>query len=287
MATVSSQGNQRDSKLFQSLGLAQDVKPINVLAYLAYSFVSVSSLVFISASTSFVLTALIHLPADCLGRTNGALILLDELVALPAVLVWGRLADIYARATTMGVTAYIPVFVNQYFTSTGQCQLDRPDAPPQEVKKACHAAFALASALTGTVQVGFILFGLLPRPNHFLVWTTCILLGLSQIMGIIVSLSLCASCRWQIFHSESAISQTRQTESTPLISDPTPPQPDQAPWRDISGAIAGVYSLSGGLAILVGSFGGILSDWSPRAPFFLTGGITCVASLVCNLAGHS
>ncbi|KNF01779.1 hypothetical protein, variant [Puccinia striiformis f. sp. tritici PST-78] len=247
-----------------------------------------------------------------------ALMLGFKLIKQHRHLIVAYAAGFAARATTIGVTAYIPVFVNQYFTSTGQCQLDRPDAPPEEVKKGCHAAFALASALTGTVQLsalllspvvgwmaatypqprllaisnimsalGFILFGLLPRPNHVLVWPTCILLGLSQITGIVVSLSLCASCRWQIFHSESAISQTRQTESTPLISDSPPPQPDQAPWRDISGAIAGVYSLSGGLGILVGSFGGILSDWSPRAPFFLTGGIASVASLVCILAGHS
>ncbi|EFP92095.2 uncharacterized protein PGTG_17400 [Puccinia graminis f. sp. tritici CRL 75-36-700-3] len=490
MTIILQSQTQRDhSKIFKSLGLAEDVKAINVFAYLLSSFVSVSSLVFISASTSFVLTTIIHLPSDRIGRTNGALILLDELVALPAVLVWGRLADIYgyrtvtvighlaiaisltiyiqsrleyqlflsriilsigfaalttmlstilasmtasrlsppipavceepvgniegqinllsrirkrslisvnpiiihrsisrylllnsrrsfvfcdasyfsteslsvremvwpmkipssnpsthwkqsilalllgfklikqhrhlivayasgfaARATTIGVTAYIPVFVNQYFISTGQCQLDRPDAPPDEVKKGCHAAFALASALTGTVQLcalllspvvgwmasvypqarilatsnllsalGFIGFGLLPRPNHFLVWPICILLGLSQITGIVVSLSLCASCRWQIFHSESAIS--RQTESTPLISDP--PQSNRAPWQEISGAIAGVYSLSGGLGILVGSFGGILSDWSPRAPFYLTGVIAFLASLVCILVGHS
>ncbi|KAA1114775.1 hypothetical protein PGT21_022509 [Puccinia graminis f. sp. tritici] len=527
MTIILQSQTQRDhSKIFKSLGLAEDVKAINVFAYLLSSFVSVSSLVFISASTSFVLTTIIHLPSDRIGRTNGALILLDELVALPAVLVWGRLADIYgyrtvtvighlaiaisltiyiqsrleyqlflsriilsigfaalttmlstilasmtasrlsppiptvceepvgniegqinllsrirkrslivsqrssrlsgligftsglgalfgvfvllrlpsyfanwshspvrqgleagvrgsfyvaaiialitsilmvfglcrrgemvwpmkipssnpsthwkqsilalllgfklikqhrhlivayasgfaARATTIGVTAYIPVFVNQYFISTGQCQLDRPDAPPDEVKKGCHAAFALASALTGTVQLcalllspvvgwmasvypqarilatsnllsalGFIGFGLLPRPNHFLVWPICILLGLSQITGIVVSLSLCASCRWQIFHSESAIS--RQTESTPLISDP--PQSNRAPWQEISGAIAGVYSLSGGLGILLGSFGGILSDWSPRAPFYLTGVIAFLASLVCILVGHS
>ncbi|OAV90653.1 hypothetical protein PTTG_28251 [Puccinia triticina 1-1 BBBD Race 1] len=526
-AMTPSPGTRReDSKLFRSLGLAQDVKPLNVLAYLASSFVSVSSLVFISASTSFVLTAVIHLPADRIGRTNGALILLDELVALPAVLVWGRLADIYgyrtvtvighlavaislsiyiqsrfeyqlflcrvilsigfaalttmlstilasmtaarlpppipaaceesansadergnlisrikkrslivsqrssrlsgligftsglgalfgvffllrlpsyfaswshspvrealesgvrasfyvastiafltsilmvfglcrrgenvwpikipssnpsthwktsiqaltlgfklikqhrhlivayaagfaARATTIGVTGYIPVFVNQYYISTGQCQLDRPDAPADEVKKGCHAAFALASALTGTVQLsalllspvvgwmasvypqprilavsnilsalGFLAFGLLPRPNYFLVWPTCILLGLSQITGIVVSLSLCASCRWQIFHSESAIA--RQSESTPLIPHPLPSD-RPPPLQDISGAIAGVYSLAGGLGILLGSFGGILSDWSPRAPFFLTGGIASLAGLVCILAGH-
>ncbi|PLW26265.1 hypothetical protein PCANC_20213 [Puccinia coronata f. sp. avenae] len=520
----------RPSALFRRLGLAPDVRPTNVVAYLGSSLVSVSSLVFISASTSFVLSAVIHLPVDRLGRTNGALILLDELVALPAVLVWGRLADIYgyraitvighlavaialsiyiqsraeyqlflsrmflsiglaalttmlstilasmtasrvpdplpavceepvesadertdliprikkrsliisqrssrlsgligltsglgalfgvfvllrlpayfaswshapprqalegavrasfyvastiafttsilmifglcrrgervwpaklasssgsthwkesiqaltlgfklikkhrhllvayaagfaARATTIGVTAYVPVFVNQYYTSTGQCQLERPDAPPEEVKKGCHAAFALASALTGTVQlsalllspvvgwlaaiypqprilavsnmlsaVGFIGFGLLPRPTHMLAWPLCVLLGLTQITGVVVSLSLCASCRWQLFHSPSA--RARPTESAPLIMahHPYAALSDRAaPWHDISGAIAGVYSLAGGIGILAGSFGGILSDWAPPLPFFLTAGIASLAAFVCVLAGH-
>jgi len=224
-------------------------------------------------------------------------------------------AGFATRATTIGVTAYIPVYVNQYYISTGQCQLERPDAPPEEVKKGCHAAFALASALTGTVQlcalllspvvgwtasvcaqprmlaasnllsaIGFIGFGLLPRPNHILAWPICMILGLSQITGVVVSLSLCASCRWQLFHSELALS--RRPETAPLIpTDPTSPR-GRKPWQEISGAIAGVYSLSGGLGILAGSFGGILSDKSPSAPFFLTAAIASLASLVCLVAGY-
>jgi hypothetical protein len=43
--------------------------------------------------------------------------------------------------------------VNSYFIRTGRCHLDCPDAPASEIKKGCHAAFALASALTGSIQV--------------------------------------------------------------------------------------------------------------------------------------
>lgn len=53
------------------LGLAADVKTINVLAYLVSSFFSVASLVFLNASTSFVLTSVVRLPFEHLGRVSG------------------------------------------------------------------------------------------------------------------------------------------------------------------------------------------------------------------------
>lgn len=514
----------------QWLGLASDVRPVNVMAYLLSSFLSVACLVFLNASTSFVLTAVVRLPLDHLGRVSGSLVLLDELVALPAVLVWGRCADLYsfrfvsvvghvlvaialsifvqarstlelcfarvlvsigfaalttmlsatlgslstslavdtllsssvertettplllppsspvvsgcknledqrsaklsgiigfssglgalfavfgllrlpplivnrfptlsprdalkeavktsfyitsilallvglslivglrrrneryslipknrltstrtswwsslrplgygfdlcleepflvvayaagfsARATTIAVSAFIPVLVNQYFIASGQCQLDRPNIPSDEVKKGCHAAFALASALTGTVQlsalllaplvgwlashrsqpallafsnavgaIGFLTMGLLPTPRHWLMWPICVALGVAQISGIVVSLSLCASGRSRIQRAIFA----RKKSSLPPVSPSGETCPaDQTTQEvmqnqsDISGAIAGVYSLCGGLGILVGSIGGILADWQPQAPFFLTGALTATVSLLC------
>ncbi|EGF98783.1 uncharacterized protein MELLADRAFT_95427 [Melampsora larici-populina 98AG31] len=513
----------------QWLGLAADVRPVNVMAYLLSSFLSVACLVFLNASTSFVLTAVVRLPLDHLGRVSGSLVLLDELVALPAVLVWGRCADLYgfrfvsvvghvlvaialsifvqarstlelcfarvlvsigfaalttmlsatlgslstsiavntvpsssdeqtettplllssspvvseckhledqrsaklsgiigfssglgalfavfcllrlpplivnrfptlsprdalkeaiktsfyitsvlallvglslivglrrrnegyslisknrststrtgwwsslrplaygfdlcledpylvvayaagfsARATTIAVSAFIPVLVNQYYIASGQCQLDRPNVPSDEVKKGCHAAFALASALTGTVQlsalllaplvgwlashrsqpallafsnavgaIGFLTMGLLPNPRHWLMWPICVALGVAQISGIVVSLSLCASGRSRI---QNAIFTRKKASLPPVAPSDEPCTANQSTQdviqnqSDISGAIAGVYSLCGGLGILVGSIGGILADWQPQAPFFLTGALTATVSLLC------
>ncbi|KAG0141160.1 hypothetical protein CROQUDRAFT_664215 [Cronartium quercuum f. sp. fusiforme G11] len=512
----------------QWLGLAADVKPLNVTAYLVSSFFSVASLVFLSASTSFVLTTVVRLPLEHLGRTCGSLVFLDELVALPAVLVWGRLADIHgfrlvsvvghilvaialsifvqarsslelylarvllsigfaalttmlsailasmtvarftcvtvdeasplplnqienapllpsspstrsreqlddqrsaklsgiigfssglgalfavffllrlppylanrfltlsprdalekavkisfyitsiltslvgvfliiglrrtgerlslvskdrpphalsgwwnslrplalgfslcwldrylvvayaagfsARATSIAVSAFIPVRVNQYYIASGQCQLDTPNASPDEVKKGCHAAFALASALTGTVQlsallvapivgwlasqysqpallawsnavgaIAFLTMGLLTSPSHFLMWPICVALGVAQISGVVVSLSLCASGRCRIQHT---VSVQKPSASPSSCNDASSAQQryKEVLQTDISGAIAGVYSLCGGLGILIASVGGSLADWEPQAPFFTTGVLTATVSLLC------
>ncbi|KAI8455545.1 hypothetical protein BY996DRAFT_6413063 [Phakopsora pachyrhizi] len=47
--------------------------------------------------------------------------------------------------TTLGVLAYFPVY----------CLLDSPDSPKDEIKKGCHAAFVLASTVSGTVEIQF------------------------------------------------------------------------------------------------------------------------------------
>ncbi|CAH7683898.1 major facilitator superfamily domain-containing protein [Phakopsora pachyrhizi] len=510
-------------RIIKSLGLASDVRPVNVFSYLLSSFVSISSLVFLSAATSFVLTAVVRVPTDSLGRINGSLVLLDEIVALPMVLIWGQVADAYgyrlvtflghfivavslslfvqakdrymlylfrifislgfsalttmisailasmttarlesvkdqescneeqvtedettpmlpetkkcnlkygqrsarlsgiigfvsglgalfavfvllrlppyfanltnypprealrigvqqafylaalialliavsmifglrrdgerlwplssggagrltcwtdnlkelllgfklgrghrhlgvayaagfsARATTIAVSAYFPVYVNQYYISSGKCQLDSPDSPKEDIKKGCHAAFALASAVTGTVElsalifapafgwiaasysqpailaasnalgaIGFFAIGFLPTPNHYLIWPTAIILGIAQISGVVVSLSLCASCRWRIHHSKvgNPVESTCPMISSSCMGD----NRSRFTARDISGAIAGVYSLCGGLGILIGSFGGMLADWAPSAPFYLSGVLTMIVGLVC------
>ena len=77
------------------LGLAPDVRPLQVFVSLSSAAVSISLLVFISASTPFVLSSLLDVPAGRTGDITGSLILADELTALALYLPVGGLCDRY------------------------------------------------------------------------------------------------------------------------------------------------------------------------------------------------
>ena len=94
----------------------------------------------------------------------------------------GYLGGFVARASSVGITLFIPLYVNQYFISTGLC--DATD--PTQVKKQCREAYVLASELTGISQLVALIcapiFGLVdhkfPRYHAgLLVATVCGILG--------------------------------------------------------------------------------------------------------------
>lgn len=72
------------------------------------------------------------------------------------------LGGFVARASTVAISLFIPLFVNTFFISNGFCQ-GSPNDPSPELKKECRAAYVLSSILTGVAQlVGLIcapLFG--------------------------------------------------------------------------------------------------------------------------------
>jgi len=78
----------------------------------------------------------------------------------------GYLGGFVARASTVAISLFIPVFVNAFFIRNGFCQ-GSPNDPSPELKKECRAAYLLASVLTGVAQLmGLIcapLFGYLSR----------------------------------------------------------------------------------------------------------------------------
>jgi MFS family permease len=83
----------------------------------------------------------------------------------------GYLGGFVARASTVAISLFIPLFVNTFFISNGFCQ-GLPNDPSPELKKECRAAYVLASILTGVAQLmGLIcapLFGYLSsRPGRF------------------------------------------------------------------------------------------------------------------------
>lgn len=69
----------------------------------------------------------------------------------------GYLGGFVARASSVAISLFIPLFVNAYFISSGICDPDpdTPDLPadPGEIKRRCASAYVVAAKLTGTSQL--------------------------------------------------------------------------------------------------------------------------------------
>ena len=142
----------------------------------------------------------------------------------------GYLAGFVARASSIAISLFIPLFVNAYFISSGQCSA--PNNPknrnPDETKQSCRRAYILAAILTGTSQLvallaapvygyllsrssrnnypilfatltgifGYTLFGMSRSPDPesndgtYAIYLLAAMIGLSQIGTIVGSLSL-------------------------------------------------------------------------------------------------
>lgn len=140
----------------------------------------------------------------------------------------GYLGGFVARASTVAISLFMPLFINSFFISNGFCQ-GSPNDPSPELKKECRSAYVLSSILTGVAQlmglicaplfgylnsrpgrinipivvcttfgiVGYIVFPLLPSPEPKnvdgrggtpLVFLVATLIGISQIGAIVCSL---------------------------------------------------------------------------------------------------
>ena len=64
----------------------------------------------------------------------------------------GYVGGFVARASSVGISLFIPLFVNEYFISSGICKVD-PIDDPANVKSQCREAYILAAQLTGTSQL--------------------------------------------------------------------------------------------------------------------------------------
>ena len=251
----------------------------------------------------------------------------------------GYLGGFVARASSVGISLFIPLFVNAYFIREGLCT----DDPSEDIKSSCKRAYTLASMLTGFSQltallaaplfgyfngymaekgqlsylplafgaitgiIGCISFGMLDNPDPFHgsadgkgAILAVILLGFSQISAIVCSLGVLAKGIQASTPSppttppnephtvpethepgpEEAEAQTA-TETAPLLSpvpETSPPSPQQIDRAQLKGTIAGVYSLAGGIGILLlTKLGGILFDKrSTGAPFYMLAGFNAI-----------
>lgn len=140
----------------------------------------------------------------------------------------GYIGGFVARASSVGISLFIPLFVNAYFVGEGLCKENPGNLP--DIKKECERAYKLASALTGIGELaalicaplfgwlggraargrsewpllvaaivgiaGYVSFGLLKNPDAFhgdggqWAFLSVILIGISQIGAIVCSLGL-------------------------------------------------------------------------------------------------
>jgi len=90
----------------------------------------------------------VALPYYVLINVSVQLGLKNQLIGL------GYLGGFVARASSVGISLFIPLYVNHYFISSGLCKID----DPLEAKSQCHEAYVLAAKLTGTSQLVALLF---------------------------------------------------------------------------------------------------------------------------------
>lgn len=138
----------------------------------------------------------------------------------------GYIGGFVARASSVAISLFIPLFTNHYFLHTGKCTANPDD--PSDIKLACPQAYKLAAMLTGISQLiallcapvfgylsgrypkyniplivsavagiaGYSAFGSLESPDYKsengtgAIFFIVALLGISQIGAIVCSLSL-------------------------------------------------------------------------------------------------
>jgi MFS family permease len=233
----------------------------------------------------------------------------------------GYLGGFVARASSVGISLFIPLYINAYFIRNGFCQ-GSPNDPSPELKKECRAAYILAAELTGVSQlvallcaplfgylsdryrrfnipllvasvfgiVGYTAFANLtsPEPKDIngrggtpAVFLIVSMIGISQIGAIVCSLGLLGrgvlgdeggyNLSGQLYDTRDALAEVgdEAVETAPLIAVAATTQVQSR--SHLKGSIAGVYSLSGGAAILLlTKLGGYLFDsLSTGAPFYM------------------
>lgn len=65
----------------------------------------------------------------------------------------GYLGGFVARASSVGISLFIPLYVNAFFVSHGLCDNTDTTRTPSDVKSQCSRAYKLAGALTGASQL--------------------------------------------------------------------------------------------------------------------------------------
>ena len=138
----------------------------------------------------------------------------------------GYMGGFVARASSVAISLFIPLFTNHYFLQSGRCTVDPSN--PSDIKNACPEAYKLAAMLTGISQLialicapvfgylsgrfpkynipllvasvagiaGYTWFGSLKSPDYKsedgtgAIFFIVALLGISQIGAIVCSLAL-------------------------------------------------------------------------------------------------
>ena len=227
------------------------------------------------------------------------------------------LGGFVARASSVGISLFIPLYVNTCFMTSGSCDSDRHYK--HDIKSQCRSAFVVASQMTGVSQTAGLIFagalgafagrdkGVIPLALSsslgligylLLARGSCpsaeanaaepallvimALVGISQIGAVVCSLGLLGKCVLSDRASDSSDDNgsSLTEESRPLLG--THKQKD---YRELKGSIAGVYNLTGGLGILLlTKLGGLLFDkLSSATPFIMLASFNAVLLFACVL----
>ncbi|KAL9590594.1 MAG: hypothetical protein Q9203_000581 [Teloschistes exilis] len=209
----------------------------------------------------------------------------------------GLLASFVARSSSVGISLFIPLFVN-----ADVC--NHPAQDVRDVKEHCRKAYVIAAQLSGVSQLFALvfapIFGYLPcrrqRVNVTLTLATLsgvggyvgfaklnsstvtpvliltvALLGISQIGIIVASLNLVSHF---VLDDGGPVGQKLVVDHNSMANSEEAPLLPAATFEThehLKGTVAGIYSFAGSVAILIlTKVGGVLFDHlGPQAPFYL------------------
>ncbi|ODV81754.1 MFS general substrate transporter, partial [Suhomyces tanzawaensis NRRL Y-17324] len=194
-----------------------------------------------------------------------------------------------ARSTTVTTSVFIPLLVYNYYYNTGKCGNSATDNSPDFPSKAtCHDGYIFSAILTGVAQsvalVSSPLWGWLIDLRKVGKQKTILM---ASITGILGNFGLCLLSTYTpdgvydprtsvcfVMVSFIGLSQIGIIITSMSILSGV----NKAPHM---GSLSGLYSLCGGLGILVISkVGGVWSDSWILAPFFLLGTFNLVLMVV-------
>ncbi|KAJ5664705.1 hypothetical protein N7462_011518 [Penicillium macrosclerotiorum] len=228
----------------------------------------------------------------------------------------GYVGGFVARASSVGISLFIPLAVNHYYRASGLCDEGRDPVSGTglgDIKKACPRAYILASILTGVSQlvalfaapafgyltdksrrynfpllvaalvgvVGYLAFAMLPNPQYK---------GPDGNAGVFVVMALIGISQIGAIVCSLAVLSNGILRVS--IEDETLQKVyDTQHLSHLKGSIAGVYSLYGGAGILIlTKLGGLLFDvLSSGTPFYIMAvfnGILLITGIVCGAMNH-
>lgn len=197
------------------------------------------------------------------------------------------LGSFVARSTTVVMAVFIPLLVYNFYYKSGLCGSDGDGLPS---KQSCRDGYVFAAILTGVSQT----IALCSAPlwawliDHRLIGSTKSLF-ISSCLGIIGCFGLCIlGSKSDIYDPRTAgsfivvgfigLSQTGVIITSMSFISSLKKSSDSA---DTIGSISGLYSLCGGLGILIiTKVGGLWSDHWILGPFFVLGLFNLVLTIV-------
>jgi len=195
-------------------------------------------------------------------------------------LVSAYVAGFCARAGSVIVSAYIALWVVQFYTETDRCNTISADNEATNCgeslinaeERICASAYTVASRITGTAQSSALLLSFFwgwiatrPWANVQACLFVAALLGVLA-YGLVPAFDDPLSTR---LYGVAALWGAAQIAM--IVFAQVAVAYEMQSFPDVKGVIAGSYSAAGSLGIiLISYFGGLLFDaWTPLAPFLL------------------